>query len=123
MKRTLTMAVIAAAVLLGLGITDALASIPDSAGVIHGCLNKKGAVSVIHSDNGQTCPSGSAALNWNQTGPQGAQGVQGAQGAPGIAGAHVVVKISRVGGLTQAARICDLMQELNLTVSLEDTLT
>jgi L-alanine-DL-glutamate epimerase-like enolase superfamily enzyme len=31
------------------------------------------------------------------------------------------VKISRVGGLTQAARIRDLMQELNLTVSLEDT--
>lgn len=38
------------------------------------------------------------------------------------AGASSVnVKISRVGGLTQAARIRDLMQELNLTVSLEDT--
>lgn len=31
------------------------------------------------------------------------------------------VKISRVGGLTRAAQIRDLMQELNLTVSLEDT--
>jgi L-alanine-DL-glutamate epimerase-like enolase superfamily enzyme len=31
------------------------------------------------------------------------------------------VKISRVGGLTQAALVRDLMQELNLTISLEDT--
>lgn len=31
------------------------------------------------------------------------------------------VKISRVGGLTKAARIRDLMQELNLMVSVEDT--
>lgn len=33
----------------------------------------------------------------------------------------VNVKISRVGGLTQAARIRDLMQDLNLMVSIEDT--
>lgn len=33
----------------------------------------------------------------------------------------VNVKISRVGGLTQAARVRDLMQELNLMVSIEDT--
>ncbi len=33
----------------------------------------------------------------------------------------VNVKISRVGGLTQAAQIRDLMQELNLMVSIEDT--
>jgi L-alanine-DL-glutamate epimerase-like enolase superfamily enzyme len=37
------------------------------------------------------------------------------------AASSINVKISRVGGLTQAARMRDLMQELNLTVSLEDT--
>ena len=31
------------------------------------------------------------------------------------------VKISRVGGLTEAARIRDLMQDLNLMISIEDT--
>lgn len=41
--------------------------------------------------------------------------------ARNVAGAvSVNIKISRVGGLTQAARMLDLMQELDMLVSVED---
>lgn len=58
--------------------TVAVASIPDSNGVIHGCRdNKSGALRVIDSDKGQTCKSGETALTWNQSGPQGPAGISG----------------------------------------------
>jgi hypothetical protein len=69
------------------GTTAALASIPDSNGTIHACRNTKdGSVRVIDSDAGQTCGKDEAALNWNQTGPQGPAGIQGPQGEPGSQG-------------------------------------
>lgn len=62
----------------------ALASIPDSSGVIHGCYKtnnpNRGAVVVIDIDAGQSCPSGYTALNWSQTGPPGPQGPSGVSG-------------------------------------------
>src|SRR5689334_10119811 len=69
-----------AAVLLGIitlvvigGV--AVASIPDSSGVIHGCRKTNGgALSVIDSAT-QTCPSGTVPLNWSQTGPPGLSGL------------------------------------------------
>lgn len=73
MRRTATMAAITALLLLVGGI--AVASIPDSSGVIHGCRkNSDGSVRVIDSDAGQTCAHGWTALNWSQTGPRGPAG-------------------------------------------------
>ncbi len=63
------------------------ASIPDSAGVIHGCRHRQtGALRVINSDAGQRCSRQERALSWNQTGPSGAQGPAGPQGPPGPQG-------------------------------------
>lgn len=65
----------------------AAASIPDSGGVIHGCYSKaSGTLKITDSAKVAGCPSGSARLNWNQTGPQGAPGAQGAPGPAGPAG-------------------------------------
>ena len=53
----------------------ALASIPDSSGVIHGCRSKTtGVLRVIDSDAGQRCLAGEAELTWNQQGPPGPAG-------------------------------------------------
>jgi hypothetical protein len=63
------------------------ASIPDSAGGIHGCRHRQtGALRVIDSDARQRCSRHERALNWNQTGPRGAQGPTGPQGPPGPQG-------------------------------------
>lgn len=72
------------------------ASIPDSSGVVHGCYRTsnpaKGAVTVVDSDAGESCPSGTASLNWNQIGTQGPAGPQGLAGLPGpIVGQRYVV--------------------------------
>src|SRR4029077_744406 len=73
-------------VLLVVAGTIALASIPDSAGVIHGCYaTKTGALRVIDTAT-QTCFKGEVALSWNQVAPQGIQGIHGIQGIQGIQG-------------------------------------
>lgn len=81
MKR---LAVIFAAGLLLVLSGVALASIPDSSGVIHGCYKtgtpNRGSVIVIDTGAGQSCPSGYTPLNWSQTGPQGPAGPQGLAG-------------------------------------------
>jgi hypothetical protein len=60
----------------------AYATIPDSSGVIHGCVAaSNGTVRVIDSAL-SSCRSNEQALNWNVTGPQGPQGPEG----PGTAG-------------------------------------
>jgi len=72
----------------------ALAGIPDTAGVIHGCYAKAGphTLSVIDTSRTSKCPSGTSAVNWNQRGvqgdpgPQGDPGQQGNQGPPGPSG-------------------------------------
>lgn len=79
MKKLLAVAV-GLAILFG-GI--AYASIPDGSGVIHGCyMNSTGRLKVIDSAS-QTCGTGETALNWNQTGPQGAVGPAGPTGPAG----------------------------------------
>jgi hypothetical protein len=68
------------------------AAIPDSNGVIHGCIDNRTAIRGTNAlrvfDTAETaaCPSGMTPLQWNQTGPQGPQGEQGATGAQGPAG-------------------------------------
>jgi hypothetical protein len=90
--RKLIIGLVAGAILATTGI--ALASIPDSNGVIHGCRdNKSGDLRVIDTDAGQTCKSSETALTWNQTGPQGPQGDQGPagpQGPAGLSNVHLV---------------------------------
>jgi hypothetical protein len=72
----------------------AVASIPSSDGVIHGCYAKPGfpglsppagTLRVIDSPS-QNCTANELALTWNQTGPQGLQGLPGPKGDTGPAG-------------------------------------
>lgn len=67
----------------GLSTGIALASIPDSGGVIHACYKTPvpahgTPLSVIDSGAGGSCPNGYVALTWNQAGPQGPAGPPGA---------------------------------------------
>jgi hypothetical protein len=64
---------------LGLGIASA--SIPESSGVIKGCYNSSGSLSVIDSGMDQSCSSGSTSLNWYQAGGDGAEVVYSASTA------------------------------------------
>lgn len=71
MRKLIITAAIAVAVAIS-GGAIAYASIPDSAGVIHGCYTVKGgALRVIYTAKGQTCTTGQHGLNWNQKGLQG----------------------------------------------------
>jgi len=54
----------------------------DSSGGIHGCWTTaahNGTHTFTLQDAGTTCPKGTTAITWNQTGPQGAQGPTGPQ--------------------------------------------
>jgi hypothetical protein len=63
----------------------ALAAIPDSSGVIHGCYQKNvGNLRVI--DTGDDCRPSEIAISWNETGPVGPVGPQGPKGDPGPKG-------------------------------------
>ena len=66
--------------LLGGGATAAAAVLPSTASTtIHGCENSKtGALSVRLKSS---CPSGTKAVSWNTTGPQGPAGTTGIFGA------------------------------------------
>jgi hypothetical protein len=70
------------AALLIVGIASAtvgvaLASIPDSSGLVHGCYktsaapNKTHALTVINAAKVSACPSGYTSLDWNVNGPNG----------------------------------------------------
>jgi hypothetical protein len=51
-------------------VTVALAAIPDTKGVIHGCYRRSdGRLRVIDTARSQKCLSGERALNWNKAGP------------------------------------------------------
>ncbi|MFC6134695.1 hypothetical protein [Streptomyces spororaveus] len=65
----------------------AVASIPDSDGVIHGCIGQgTGTVRVIDSAQQQCLPQLETPLNWNQSGPPGSSGPPGPAGSPGPSG-------------------------------------
>jgi type VI secretion system secreted protein Hcp len=96
-RRTRVAALVAVSVVVGAVLTVAvpsLASVPDSAGVIHGCMNKTtGVVRIIDTAKtgslGACIASGTLAetpVNWSQTGPAGAPGTPGTPGSPGTPG-------------------------------------
>ncbi len=95
-RRTVIIAGASALVLVAGGgaAYAASASIPDSAGVIHGCYKPTGngsvsPLGVIDTALPRgTCPKGQTALSWNQTGPQGPAGPVGPAGAVGPAGSQ-----------------------------------
>jgi hypothetical protein len=82
--KKLLVGIVLGVMLVSAGI--AVASIPDSSGVIHGCYltsgnpNIRGALRVIDTEAGQTCSSSETAIEWNQEGPQGPTGAQGPTG-------------------------------------------
>jgi hypothetical protein len=68
------------------GATAAIASIPDSRGVIHGCYQKQmGQLRVIDAAN-TSCRPDEVVIHWNQTGPQ---GPAGPPAPPGLSGTPV----------------------------------
>src|SRR5580704_19189631 len=75
--------VAAAAVLVGGTAYGAVSSIPDAAGVVHGCYDSGGNVKVIDTSITASCPKGYSSLDWNQTGPAGKDGKDGTNGTNG----------------------------------------
>jgi len=80
--------------LAGIGAVS-YAALKDSTGIIHACVDNKGATRIIDVSV-DACRKNETAISWNQTGPQGlpgapgvngAAGPQGAQGVPGPSGA------------------------------------
>ena len=59
------------------------ATIPDAAGVIHGCYNATNGSQRIIDTSVQSCKTNEVAIQRNQTGPQGPLGPQGPQGPQG----------------------------------------
>jgi hypothetical protein len=61
----------------------------DSSGVVHGCYTNQainGSHVVVLQDAGTTCPKGTTAISWSQSGAAGPAGPAGATGAIGAAG-------------------------------------
>src|SRR4051794_22455849 len=81
-RRAAWLAVVSVTILVAVG-GAAYASVPDAAGVIHGCYSKtSGSVRIIDSST-QACSTTENGLNWNQIGPTGPQGPQGLKGETG----------------------------------------
>jgi hypothetical protein len=70
----------AVAVLAAVAAGVAYATIPDAAGVIHGCYGKAGTLRVIDPGAGGACAANETALEWSQEGPAGPPGPPGPQG-------------------------------------------
>jgi hypothetical protein len=70
---------------LSAGALAATGGFTDSGGRIHGCVDTKGALTVLKPP-ATHCAVGKARIAWNRTGPRGAQGVRGPQGTRGIQG-------------------------------------
>lgn len=91
-KRAVLVAGAACALLIGGGTAGAaiMASGPvSSSGVIDGCYTNaevNGSHVFVLQDQGTTCPKGTTAVSWNQTGPTGPAGPTGPTGATGPAG-------------------------------------
>jgi hypothetical protein len=85
-RRTAVLLAFGACGLIALGTTTALAVIPDSGGVIHGCYLKSiGTLRVVNAAS--DCTKLEVSIQWSQTGPAGPKGDTGAQGPKGDTGA------------------------------------
>lgn len=78
--------VVAAFVTLVVGGGIAYATIPDSNGVIHGCMNKGSGILRVIDDAVSPCSAGETPLSWNAQGPKGDQGDAGPPGPAGPQG-------------------------------------
>ena len=76
--------------LIALAAGIAYSTIPDSAGVIHGCYRNNGQLRVIDPSNGGACRNNETGLDWSQTGPQGPPGPNGTNGTNGVSGYELV---------------------------------
>jgi hypothetical protein len=89
----------------------ALASIPDSSGVFHGCYKVSGgALRLI--DSGKTCTSRERPVTWNQQGPPGINGTDGTSVVARLRWAGDVLASGQtllVGSWTQGATEVDEM--------------
>lgn len=89
-KALITGAVSVALVAGGTAAGAAIASGPvDGQGVIHGCWSNaaiNGTHVFVLQDAGTSCPKGTTAISWNQTGPQGPAGPAGPAGPVGATG-------------------------------------
>jgi type VI protein secretion system component Hcp len=74
--------------LAGIGAA-AYAALQDGSGVIHACVDGKGATRIIDVAV-DACKKGETAISWNQTGPQGPAGASGTPGAKGDQGSQGV---------------------------------
>ena len=84
-RRIRVLVALLAAVLAGIATAVALAAIPDSNGVIHGCYaTASGSLRVVNASS--ECFVTETPLDWGVEGPAGAAGSQGPQGLPGVAG-------------------------------------
>jgi hypothetical protein len=84
-KWSMTVVVVGVAAALSAGLASA--SVPDAAGVIHGCYDAKGAVRVVDAGTGRACRRKETALAWSERGPKGDRGDTGPQGEAGPQGA------------------------------------
>jgi hypothetical protein len=75
-----TAGLVAGLVMVGGTAFAVSSSIPDSAGVIHGCYDSGGNVKVIDTSVKASCPKGYSPLDWSQTGPAGKDGKDGTNG-------------------------------------------
>ena len=104
---------LAAISLLIASASIAYAAVPDSAGVIHGCITTRtGALRVIDTEAtpAGTCSAGKERpITWNAQGIQGAPGQRGTDGAPGPAGSisATYVRTTNAGVATSGTVQCD----------------
>ena len=79
-------AFVLAGALLVAAASVAHAAIPSGQGEITACKDNKGALRVIDTEAGQTCPNNQQPLTWNQRGPEGPTGSAGPEGSQGEVG-------------------------------------
>lgn len=83
----------------------AVAGSPVSSGVVNGCYANaevNGSHVLVLQDTGTSCPKGTTAVKWNQTGPAGPIGPTGATGAAGAIGATGATGAAGAAGATGA---------------------
>lgn len=103
--------IIGAVIVIGGGI--AYATIPDSGGVIHGCVAKgTGNLSVIDTEAGEACNAKQTPLDWNQTGPQGPPGPPG----PGAEPQSFLVDCAAGETVNEALQAADTLGPLSITI-------
>jgi hypothetical protein len=94
MKITVNLTQLSIGVLIGVALAGGGYAIAATTAnkTIHACVSKTSKALTVR----PKCPKGTAALTWNQKGPQGATGARGAAGAQGTAGQAASVSVGTV---------------------------